>query len=103
MNDPEVDGVLKEDQHLSSLHKPVGVGGAFVVACIPAYNEEGAIARVVLGARRYVDRVVVCDDGSTDLSGEIAERLGALVVRHERNLGYGAAVGSLFREARSWR
>jgi len=29
--------------------------------------------------------------------------LGAVVVRHERNLGCGAAVGSLFREARSWR
>ena len=75
----------------------------FVVACIPAFNEERSIARVVLEARRYVDRVIVCDDGSTDMTGEIAEALGALVVRHERNMGYGAAIGSLFREARSWR
>ena len=75
----------------------------FVVACIPAYKEEKSIGRVVLLTRRYVDRVVVCDDGSPDLTGEIAEALGAVVVRHERNLGYGAAVGSLFREARSWR
>ena len=35
-----------------------------VVACIPAYNEEGSIAGVVVQARKYVDRVVVCDDGS---------------------------------------
>jgi len=48
---------------------------------------------------KYVDRVVVCDDGSVDLTGEIAGGLGAVVVRHERNLGYGAALRSLFREA----
>ena len=38
--------------------------------------------------REYVDRVVVCDDGSVDLTGGIAEALGAVVVRHERNKGY---------------
>ena len=36
----------------------------FVVACIPALNEEGSIAGVVVQARKYVDRVVVCGDGS---------------------------------------
>ncbi|MBS7635573.1 glycosyltransferase, partial [Candidatus Bathyarchaeota archaeon] len=46
------------------------------------------------------DKVVVCDDGSTDMTGEIAERLGAVVIRHERNLGYGAAISSLFKKAR---
>jgi len=58
----------------------------FVVACVPAFNEEGTIARVVLMAERYVDRVVVCDDGSGDLTGEIAGALGA-VVKHRRNRG----------------
>lgn len=48
----------------------------------------------------FADKVVVCDDGSTDMTGEIAERLGAEVIRHERNLGYGAAIQSLFRRAR---
>jgi hypothetical protein len=72
----------------------------FVVVGIPAYNEERNIARVVLEAQRFADRVVVCDDGSTDLTGEIAERLGVEVIRHGRNLGYGAAVRSLFRRAR---
>jgi len=70
------------------------------VACVPAFNEERTIARVVLQAQRYVDRVVVCDDGSNDLTAAIAERLGAYVVRHERNLGYGAAVQCLFRRVR---
>jgi glycosyltransferase involved in cell wall biosynthesis len=48
-----------------------------VAACIPAFNEEATIARVVLLAERYVDRVFVCDDGSTDLTGIIAEALSA--------------------------
>ena len=71
-----------------------------VAACIPAFNEEATIARVVLLAERYVDLVLVCDDGSTDMSGIIAEALGAVVVLHEANLGYEAALLSLFEEAR---
>jgi glycosyltransferase involved in cell wall biosynthesis len=71
-----------------------------IVIGIPAYNEERSIAKVVLQARKYADVVVVCDDGSSDMTGEIAEELGAVVLRHERNFGYGAAIQSLFREAR---
>jgi len=52
----------------------------YVVACIPAFNEEASIGGVVVRAKKYVDRVVVCDDGSGDLTGEIAEGLGAVVV-----------------------
>jgi len=70
----------------------------FVVVGIPAYNEEKTIAKVVLQATRIGDAVVVCDDGSSDMTGEIAKNLGALVVRHEKNLGYGAAIQSLFGE-----
>jgi glycosyltransferase involved in cell wall biosynthesis len=72
----------------------------FIVACIPAYNEELTIAKVVLRARRHVDRVIVCDDGSSDMTAEIAEACGAEVIRHERNMGKGAAIQSLFRRAR---
>lgn len=48
----------------------------FVVACIPAYNEESSIGAVIVRTMGYVDRVLVCDDGSVDLTGEIAWRLG---------------------------
>jgi len=58
----------------------------FVVACIPAFNEERTIGGVVVRTIKYVDGVVVCDDGSLDLTGEIAEGLGAVVVRHEWNM-----------------
>jgi len=65
---------------------------SFVVAAIPAYNEEKTIAKVVLLARKHVDRVVVCDDGSRDMTAEIAEKLGATVVRHCKNMGKGVAL-----------
>ncbi|HKZ93498.1 MAG TPA: glycosyltransferase family 2 protein [Candidatus Bathyarchaeia archaeon] len=71
-----------------------------IVACIPAHNEEKTIARVILEAQKYVSSVIVCDDGSTDLTGTIAHRLGALVIHHEENLGYGAALRSLFKKAK---
>jgi len=71
------------------------------VAGIPAYNEEKTIAKVILLAQKHVDRVIVCDDGSTDLTGDIARGLGASVVLHEANLGYGAAIQSLFKKART--
>ena len=41
----------------------------FVVVGIPAFNEEKTIAKVVLESQKYADRVVVCDDGSSDLTG----------------------------------
>lgn len=72
-----------------------------IVAGIPAYNEEKTIARVILLAQRYADMVVVCDDGSQDLTAEIAQRLGAIVIRHEKNIGYGAAVQALFEKAKT--
>jgi glycosyltransferase involved in cell wall biosynthesis len=80
----------------------VSVAGAkpFVVVGIPAFNEATMIAQIVLEAQKYADAVVVCDDGSSDMTGAIAKRLGAYVVRHRRNLGYGASIKSLFKRAR---
>ena len=72
----------------------------FTIACIPAFKEEASIAKVIVKALRHVDKVIVCDDGSPDMTAEIAERLGAEVIRHERNMGYGAALASLFKRAR---
>ena len=71
----------------------------YIVASIPALDEERTIAKVVINAMKYVDKVIVVDDGSSDMTGEIAERLGAEVIRHERNLGYGASLASLFKRA----
>ena len=82
---------------LLELQEPDVRGKAFVaVACIPAYNVEKTIGRTVLQAMRYVDRVIVCNDGSEDMTGEIAEGLGAIVLAHPKNMGYGAALATLF-------
>jgi glycosyltransferase involved in cell wall biosynthesis len=43
-----------------------------VVAAIPAFNEERNIAKLVLETQKYVDVVLVCDDGSEDSTAEIA-------------------------------
>ena len=68
------------------------------VAVIPAYNEERSIAKVILETRRYVDRVIVCDDGSKDMTSMIAKELGARVVRHTQNRGKGEALRTLYGE-----
>ena len=66
------------------------------VVCIPAYNEEIKIKEVVKKALPYVDKVIVCDDGSTDKTAVLAKKAGATVISHETNLGYGAAISTLF-------
>ena len=55
------------------------------MALVPAFNEEHYVASVLVRLRECVDRVIVCDEGSVDLTGEVAEAMGAGVVRHERN------------------
>lgn len=70
------------------------------VACIPAFNEEKTIGKVVVLAQKYVDQVLVCDDGSEDMTGDIAEKLGAKLIRHPRNMGKGEAFRSLFSAVR---
>jgi len=71
-----------------------------IVAVIPAYNEERYIGSVVLKTRKHVDTVIVVDDGSTDLTAEIAEAAGAVVVRHEGKEGKGTALSTGFRRIR---
>ena len=71
---------------------------SFVIAAMPAYNEERSIAKMVLGCKKYVDQVVVVDDGSSDATASIAEALGAYVVRHEKNSGYGETARNLGAE-----
>ncbi|MDD3856527.1 MAG: glycosyltransferase, partial [Methanoculleus sp.] len=70
------------------------------LVAMPAYNEEAYIAKTVLGAKRHADAVLVVDDGSKDDTVPIAEALGAIVVRHEVNKGYGGALQTIFSVAR---
>jgi glycosyltransferase involved in cell wall biosynthesis len=72
-----------------------------VYVLIPAYNEARALPSVLAGLRRLHPElpVVVIDDGSSDGTGDIAARMGATVLRHPFNLGYGAALQTGYRYA----
>jgi len=67
---------------------------------MPAYNEEKNIAKVIVKLQNVADKIIVCNDGSTDLTGIIAEKMGAVVINHSKNLGYGAAIRSIFLKAK---
>lgn len=71
-----------------------------ILAGIPAYNESKHISQIVEETRLYVDRVLVVDDGSKDNTAELARKAGAIVIRHPRNYGMGAAENTILDYAR---
>jgi glycosyltransferase involved in cell wall biosynthesis len=74
-----------------------------VSVLIPAYNRAEMVGRALesVAAQRPAGpaEVIVVDDCSTDATAEVAERLGARVIRHERNMGEGAARNSALAAA----
>jgi glycosyltransferase involved in cell wall biosynthesis len=87
---------MKQDQPLGGQTK----GNPKVIAAIPCFNEERCIGSVVLKTKKFVDSVIVIDDGSADATPEIAREAGALVYQHEQNRGYGAAVRNALAKGR---
>lgn len=86
-------------------------GPVSISAVLPAYNEEANLERAVgrlgqaLAAFAGESEIIVVDDGSRDGSAALLGRLQGrttplVVVRHDRNLGYGAALRSGFGRAR---
>ena len=71
-----------------------------VIIGIPAFNEEKNIGAIVAKLKMKYEHVIVCDDGSLDMTQAIATSLGAIVVKHSTNLGYGAAIRTIFNEAK---
>jgi glycosyltransferase involved in cell wall biosynthesis len=68
---------------------------------IPAKNEAASIAGVVRAARaEFPDaEIIVVDDGSDDTTGDLANKAGAIVLRHPESLGNGASIKSGARVA----
>tara|TARA_Y100001936_G_scaffold120336_1_gene117796 strand:- start:418 stop:1299 length:882 start_codon:yes stop_codon:yes gene_type:complete len=71
-----------------------------IIIGIPAFNEEKNIASIITKLRNITETIIVCNDGSSDLTSEIAENMGAVVINHEKNLGYGGAIRSIFLKAK---
>jgi len=63
-----------------------------IAALVPAKDEAGMIAHTVAALRRFVDEVVVVDDGSSDGTARLAAAAGATVIGLGRDLGKGAAM-----------
>ncbi len=72
-----------------------------IIAAIPCFNTERFIGDVVSRAVRYVDRVIVIDDGSKDSTADKARAAGAIVISHGTNKGYGEAINSCFKAGRA--
>ncbi len=77
-----------------------------VSVLVPAFNEEGAVAREVEELRRVLvgagipHEITVVDDGSTDQTAARAVAAGGRVLRHLENRGYGAALKTGIMAAR---
>ncbi len=83
------------------LSQPSRANGPMVIAAIPCFNNGSFIADVVSRASKYVDQVIVINDGSHDGTAREAEAVGALVINHDKNRGYGEAMKSCFEAARA--
>jgi polyprenyl-phospho-N-acetylgalactosaminyl synthase len=70
-------------------------------AVIPCFNEVASIGAVVRAVLQYVAAVWVIDDGSDDGTAAEAEKAGAKVIRHQANLGKGAALRKGLSAART--
>ena len=66
------------------------------IVCIPAYNEGSVIKNIVKQCFKYADKVIVCDDGSSDDTAKNARNANALVIQHKHNRGKGAALRTIF-------
>lgn len=91
----------------AGLTKSDEAGGVALTVVVPAFNEEAGIGRVLDSLRAELGRsalpyeIVVVDDGSSDRTAEVAMERGVRVVSHGANRGYGAALKSGIRTARS--
>jgi glycosyltransferase involved in cell wall biosynthesis len=72
-----------------------------ITVVIPAYNEERTLGQIIEETQKYVDQVIVVDDGSTDATREVAVSAGATVLKHSQKAGYGTALATGFNFVRN--
>jgi len=72
-----------------------------IILVMAAYNEEKKIKEVVNDVSRYVDKIIVVDDGSSDNTANAVKNKKATVIKHRINLGQGAALQTGFDYAKT--
>ncbi len=71
-----------------------------LIVVMPAYNAQATVEKTFREIPEgFVDEVVLVDDASRDQTAAVAEKLGLLVLRHPKNLGYGGNQKTCYREA----
>jgi glycosyltransferase involved in cell wall biosynthesis len=72
-----------------------------ILVIIPAYNEEGSVGKVIEEVRTHLSKadILIVNDGSTDLTSEIAKSKGAIVLDLPFNLGIGGAMQAGYQYA----
>jgi len=63
-----------------------------MICIIPAHNEEENIQKTVQEAKKYIDTVLVVNDGSKDKTKELSKKTDAIVINHTINRGQGSAL-----------
>lgn len=81
--------------------RPPGPESRRRLIVVPAFNEETRLAAVLrdIAEAALAADVIVVDDGSTDATAAVAIALGARVLRHPINLGYGSALQTGYKYA----
>ena len=98
------------DNPLDSNPEPAHPATVSISVFFPCYNEQDNITRVTEQALVVLEKlnadfeIIIVDDGSSDATGQIAEKIAdrnsrVKVVHHRTNLGYGAALKSGFKTA----
>ena len=71
-----------------------------VVVVMPAFNAEKTLQKTCKDIPSdVVDEIILCDDASTDNTIKVAQDLGLTIIRHDKNLGYGANQKTLYKLA----
>ena len=104
-DEPQTSGDVLQQQKQDSIPKNPeeqarpGIQESRLIIGIPTCNEEDSIARTIVKLSG-IGEIVICDDGSTDATVDIARALRCKVIRHPRKLGRSDCITSLFLAAR---
>src|SRR3712207_973734 len=68
-----------------------------VIAIIPAYNEENNIVNIINSVKKFVNFIIVVDDGSVDQTYQKTSSTGVKVIKNTQNRGKGFALKRRFQ------